>query len=183
MSSWTCSNPGSAAGAPAEELAGVLATLQEQLSALTRGDCAAHPEATSACLERLYRYLVDELTPILHAVHVRIRPALRRLDATDHSWRAAVGNAALLRLSERVALLRAEYALAGGSADKRAEIVEVTHQLADVAAEHLALEQRSLPALLSTLSREQAERIVDAARRTAHDAAESPRLDLAPAGL
>ncbi len=183
MTTWTSSDYRPGHQLPADELGTVLRGLRDQLAALTAGDCASHPLGIAPCLDRLYRYLVDELTPILRAVHVRIRPGLRRLDVIGDGWRSAAGTAALLRLTERVALLRAEYELSGSDSGKRAEIAEVTHQLAERAAAHLAFEQQTLPVLLRTLPTDDAQRIVDAARRTARAAARAPRPDLRPAAL
>lgn len=185
MTSWSSPIASPATEAPADELTAVLQTLRDRLRVLMSADCALRPDETASCLDELYSYLVDELTPVLHAISVRIHPALHRDDGDGDGdgWQAAVDNAALLRLSERVALLRAEHALLGSSTRTRTELAAVTQWLAELATAHLDREQRTLSPRLRRLPAAEAELIVDTARRTARASADAPRRDLLPAGL
>lgn len=183
MVSWTSAAGRPTTPSPADELTAVLQAALDRLRTLTAADCTARPDGTAPCLDALYTYLVDELTPVLHAINVRIRPALHDYDGDGGGWQAAADNAALLRLSERVALLRAEYELLGGCTRTRVELASVTHRLTELATAHLDREQRTLPPRLRRLPTREAQRIIDTARRTARAAADAPRRDLQPAGL
>ena len=179
---WTARPP---ATGPADELADVLQQLRWQLGVLTGPGCAAdtvgHPPAP-ACLDGLYRYLVEDLTPVMLALAERVRPALRRLGAVGPGWRTAGEHARLLRLTERVAVLRAEYALGGDTWELRDQTVTLVDELPTLATAHLLRAQHTLPTALRGLPPAEAVRIVDATRRTAHIVHDHPS-ELKPALL
>lgn len=166
---------------PAQALTVVLRALRTRLLALSEGGCRAGLDQPARCLDALHHYLAEELTPVLLAIDVRIRPALRGYGAQDRA--AAADKAALLRLGEQVALLRAQRPMTGSSHDTGAAVAAVTDRLIGLANSYLAREERVLPALLRRLPPAEAARILGAAGRTARAAAAAPRRDLLPAGL
>jgi hypothetical protein len=183
MTSWTCERPEPSAELPARELSDVLDSLMHGLVRLRGADHGSVSGSTASGVDALYAYLVHDLTPVLHAMHVRIRPVLRRREGTGRDSQAAEEYAALLRLAEQVALLRAEYQQAGGDRRYRTDLSAVMQQVSVVAGRHLGAARRTLPVFLRRLPAGDAQSIIGDARRTARAAAQAPRRDLQPAGL
>ena len=153
---------------PAEELDDVLKRLSAQLDELTGPGCAAGAAGPpSLCLGELYGYLVEDLGPVLLALSERVRPALRRAGAVGPGTRAAEEHARLLRLTERVAVLRDAFALGGDPNKLRDAAVALVAECAALATTHLLRAHDTLPTALRTLPPDVAVRIVDTARRTA----------------
>jgi hypothetical protein len=106
--------------------------------------------------------------PVLAALAVRVRPALRRVGAVGPGTRAAEEHARLLRLTERVAALRTGYGLGGDPEELHDTAGALVDEFTALATAHLLRAHNTLPTALRTLPPAEAVRIVDAAGRTAH---------------
>ena len=75
--------------------------------------------------------------PVLEALAERVRPALRRAGAFGPGTRAAEEHARLLRLTERIAVLRAGYGLGGDPEELRDAAGTLVDEFAALATAHL----------------------------------------------
>ncbi|HVA59026.1 MAG TPA: hypothetical protein VNG13_00630 [Mycobacteriales bacterium] len=167
---------------PIDELAVILAQLRQRLDVLTtpRLDTDAAERSLGGWLDELDSYLVEDLIPLLCGLAVRVRPALRQPGAAWPGRQIADEHARLLRLTERVAVLRAQHALAGDTAQSRDQTAALVDELSRLAGAHLTRAQHTLPAALRNLAPVEAARIIKATRRTAQAARDHLPLDLQP---